>query len=250
MICSNSSAMPVEYPKLYDALIRYQIGRLRDTYADLLEDPTYETITHFFLEEVYATETKQERDAGVKAVYEKFKEKVGADIAENLKKSIRLNELTDKLDFEMVRKLREMGVESSFSEDEYEEAYYLTDAYDERVEQIQLIVHSIRHFHTLSRYRSIGLALTVLRPYAILKGARVLMDFLQAGYRAFRTVKDVSIFEEAIRDREMERLNRIYSLGKRPPTIADLRKRAKEMGIKGADKMTLRRMMKEMQRWT
>ncbi|GEM_PF-422782 len=242
--------MPIEHPELYAALIRYQVDRLKDTYDDFLGTSEYQVITTFFLEEVYSSKNKEERDAGIKKVYDKFREKVGADIAENMKRIIRLNELTDDLDVKMVKKLREMGIGSNFTEDEYEEAYYLTDLYTERVEQVKLIVSSLRYFHSLTRYRSIGLALTVLRPYAILKGARILIDFLQNGYRAFRTVQDVGDFEKAIFDREMERLNRIYSLGKRPPTIADLRRRAKEMGIKGAEKMTLRRMMKEMQRWT
>lgn len=236
--------------ELYRKLVAFQIDRLKGTYRDFAESETYAALTRFFLEEVYSTEHKTERDAAIRKVYDKFKEKIGADIAESTKQGIRLNELTDELDFRMVRKLEEMGVRDSFTEDEYEEAYYLTDVYQERVEQIDLILSSMRYFHGISRYRSVGIALTVLRPYALLKGARVLIDFLQSGYRAFRTVDGTEAFEEAVHDREMERLDRIYSLGKRPPTIADLRRRAKEMGIKGADRMTLRRMMKEMHRWT
>lgn len=235
---------------IYPALVKAQVDRLKGTYRDFLEQDDYTVLTKFFLEDVYSTEGKAERDEGIKKVYDKFKEKVGRDIAENMKKVIQLNELTDKLDQLMVKKFREMGIGANFNEDEYEEAYYLTDVYDERVKQIRLILSSLSYFHGLSRYRSIGLALTLMRPYALLKGARALIDFLQEGFRAFRTVDDVSEFEKAIQVREMERLDRIYSLGKRPPTITDLRKRAKEMGIKGADKMTLRRMMKEMQRWT
>jgi hypothetical protein len=235
---------------LYRALVTYQVDRLKETYRDFLEQERYEELTQFFLEDVYATNNKEERDAGIKKVYDKFKEKVGRDIAENMKKVIELNDLTDRLDRKMVKKFQEMGIREAFDQDEYEEAYYLTDAYDDRVEQIRLIVSSLRYFHGLSRYRSIGLAMSLMRPYALLKGARALIDFLQEGYRAFRTVDDVSEFEAAIEKRELDRLNRIYSLGKRPPTIADLRKRAKEMGIKGAEKMTLRRMMKEMQKWT
>ncbi len=241
--------MPTNH-ELYRRLVAYQIDRLRQTYRDFAESEKYEALTRFFLDEVYSTRNKAERDAAIRKIYEKFKERVGADIAESTKQGIRLNDLTDMLDLLMVKKLEEMGVRNAYTEDEYEEAYYLTDVYKERVEQIQLILSSLRYFHSLSRYRSVGIALTVLRPYALLKGARLLIDFLQEGYRAFRTVGDTREFEEAIRKREMERLDRIYSLGRRPPTIADLRLRAKEMGIKGADRMTLRRMMKEMQRWT
>ena len=235
--------------ELYHALVAFQIHRLKRTYRDFVESPTFSALTRFFLEEVYSTENKAERDAGIKKVYDKFKEKVGADIAENVQNCIRLNDLTDRLDLLMVKKLEEMGIRSNFTQDEYEEAYYLTDAYDARVEQIDLIVSCLRYFHGLSRYRSIGFALTVLRPYALLRGARVLIDFLQAGYRSFRSAGATTEFEEAIQTRELERLDRVYSLGKRPPTIADLRRRAREMGIKGAERMTLRRMMKEMQRW-
>ena len=105
------------------------------------------------------------------------------------------------------------------------------------------------YFHRLSQIRGIGIVLAIIRPYALLKGARVLMDFLQAGYRAFHSVDDIGEFEEAIKKHELDRLNRIYSLGRRAPSIGELRSRAHEMGIKGADRMTIRRLMKEMQRW-
>ncbi len=238
------------HPKLHKALIRFQVNRLKNSYQDYLEKEEYHKITRFFLNEVYTTKDITERNAGFKKVYQKFKGKVGASLANDLSKLIDLNDLSEHLDQLMVGKLHQMGVGEKFSEDEYEEAYYLTDVYSERKEQINLIVKSLRTFHALSKYRSIGLTLSVIRPYALLKGARELMDFMQDGYRVFRSTKDVVPFEKAIQKFELKRLDRIYSLGKRPPTIAELRKRAKEMGIKGADRMTLRRMMQEMSRWT
>tara|TARA_B100002003_G_C14065269_1_gene512678 strand:- start:216 stop:947 length:732 start_codon:yes stop_codon:yes gene_type:complete len=242
--------MPTKkYPKLYKALIRFQVDRLKGTYGDFLEKKEYREITQFFLHEVYTTRDVTERNNGFKKVYEKFKGKLGSSLVNHLAKLVDLNDLSEELDLLMVSKLHQMGVGDKFSEDEYEEAYYLTDAYNERKEQIELIVKSLQTFHMLSKYRSIGLTLSVIRPYALMKGARNLMDFMQGGYKVFRITKDVSPFEKAIEDREMERLDRIYSLGKRPPTIAELRKRAKEMGIKGADRMTLRKMMQEMSRW-
>ena len=237
------------HPKLYKALIRFQVKRLKGTYEDFLDRPEYREITQFFLNEVYTTKDVTERNSGFKKVYEKFKGKIGASLANNLAKLVDLNDLSEELDFKMVAKLHQMGVGEKFSEDEYEEAYYLTDIYKERKEQIDLIVKSLRTFHALSKYKSIGITLSVIRPYALLKGARSLMDFMQEGYRVFRVTKDVAPFEKVIFEREMKRLDRIYSLGKRPPTIAELRKRAKEMGIKGADRMTLRKMMQEMSRW-
>ena len=238
-----------KYPKLHKALIRFQVERLKVTYNDFLEQDEYAEITQFFLNEVYTTKDTTERNAGFKNVYQKFKGKIGASLANNLAKLVDLNDLSEQLDQLMVRKLHQMGVVDRFSEDEYEEAYYLTDVYAERKEQVDLIVKSLRTFHALSGYRSIGITLSVIRPYALLKGARNLMDFMQEGYRVFRKTKDVVPFEKAIHKKEMKRLDRIYSLGKRPPTIAELRKRAKEMGIKGADRMTLRKMMQEMSRW-
>ena len=238
------------HPKLHKALIRFQVDRLKVTYNDFLEKEEYREITRFFLNEVYTTKDITERNAGFKKVYQKFNGKIGASLANNLAGLIELNDLSEHLDQLMVGKLHQMGMGEKFSEDEYEEAYYFTDVYDERKEQIDLIVKSLQTFHALSKFRSIGLTLSVIRPYALLKGARNLMDFMQEGYRVFRVTKDVVPFQKEIHKSELKRLDRIYSLGKRPPTIGELRKRAKEMGIKGADRMTLRRMMQEMSRWT
>jgi hypothetical protein len=259
----SANERPTEYPplsprdqtgrtasdNLYQELIDFQIARLKRTYTDFLADPRHQPLAKFFLEDVYTTKDKDERNRGFLSVYDHFKNKLGKDVIDNLGRLIRLNELTDELDFKMVKKFQELGIGSTFSEDEYEEAYYLCDNYDARLEQLHLIAHSVIYFHRLSHIRGIGIVLAIIRPYALIKGARVLMDFLQAGYRAFKSVDEIDEFEEAIKKRELERLNRIYSLGRRAPSIGELRNRAREMGIKGADRMTVRRLMKEMQRW-
>ena len=91
--------MPTKkYPKLYKALIRFQVDRLKGTYGDFLEKKEYREITQFFLHEVYTTRDVTERNNGFKKVYEKFKGKLGASLVNHLAKLVDLNDLSEELD--------------------------------------------------------------------------------------------------------------------------------------------------------
>lgn len=230
-------------------LVDFQVERLRQTYRDFLENPDYRLLTKFFFEDVYSAQDKSARDASVRKLHAKVRDALGDEPVRRLEKVIELNEMTDRLDDAILEQFAKLGVRRGFTESEYEEAYYLCDNYEERDRQIGLILESLRYFHGLARYRTIGMGLTLLRPYAIVKRATGLLDFLQGGYRAFRSVASLDEFHDAIQTRETERLDRIYSLGRKVPSVRELRKRAREMGIRDAETMELRRLMRAMAQW-
>lgn len=234
---------------LYRLLVDFQVERLKRTYRDFVEEPKHARLSKFFFEDVYSTRDKIERDASVRRLHDKVRDVLGEEAVRNLERVIELNELTDGLDERMLAKLRELDVRRDFTESEYEEAYYLCDNFGERKRQIELILHSLQYFHGLAQYRTIGVGLTLLRPYAILKSATLLLDFLQAGYKAFRSLKDIAEFHDAVKKREVERLDRIYSLGRRVPSVDELRRRAGEMGIRDAERMEIRKLMRAMAQW-
>jgi len=245
---TNSPDPPSQDP-VYLELIRFQVCRLQQTYRDLTEDSRYALLAKFFFEDVYSTRDKERRDASAQALHAKVRQVLGEEPVRNLERVIELNELTDRLDFALVRKLHALGVSSVIREPRYEEAYFLCDNYEDRMRQIELILHSIRYFHGLAQYRSIGMGLKILRPYALLRKATALLDFLQNGYRAFRSIKNIDPFYECVKVREIERLNRIYSLGRKVPSDRELRRRARELGIRDSDHMEIRRLMRAMAQW-
>lgn len=211
---------------LKDALVAHQIARLKDTYRDFVSVEATRVLGEFFFDRIYSTTDKEKRDADFKRLYESFKARLGHGIAEQLRKLIYVNELTDVLDDEVVTRLEGYGCNGRFTNAQYERAYRECDNYEERREQIELLCDSMVFFHTIAHWRSMVLALKVIKLVARLKGARELAEYLDEGYRAFRTVKDIGRFRDTVYDREFVRLNRIWGLPEEPRPLSPRKGRA------------------------
>lgn len=206
---------------LKKALVAHQIERLKDTYRDFVSNEATRALGEFFFQRIYSTVDKEKRDADFKRMYEIFKDRLGDEIAEQLRKLIYVNELTDQLDDRIVETLEGFGVDGVFTNEEYERAYKECDNYEERAEQIELLCDAMVFFHRIAHWPSMGLALKVIKLVARLKGARELAEYLDEGYRAFKTVKEITRFRDAVYEREFKRLNRIYGLPQEPrPWVA------------------------------
>ncbi len=198
--------MPID-----DDVMRYQVDRLRRDYADFVGDPEWAVVGDFFFERVYGTRDKAARDEAGRRLFEPARTVLGDEIGGNLGKLLELNELTDRLDRALVAKLGEMGV-AQFSEPAYEEAYFRCDNHAARVRQIGLIADALEYFHRLAYMPGLGVGLTLLKPYAAIKKATAVYEFLRDGYRGFRMIQDIAPFVAAVRKREAARLDRIYRL--------------------------------------
>ncbi|MBI2933905.1 MAG: hypothetical protein HYY16_19850 [Planctomycetes bacterium] len=194
---------------LLTAVMTYQIERLRRDYDDFLRDPKWTVVGEFFFSRVYGCPDKKERDQAGRRIFDSARKVLGAEITGNLAKLLELNELTDRLDQRLIDKMAEMGV-PKFTEEAYEQAYRLCDNYDDRRRQIDLILDGLKYFHRLAFTPGLGVALALLRPYAAIKKATLIYDFLRDGYLGFRTVRSITLFADATRDREVARLDRIY----------------------------------------
>lgn len=195
--------------EMEEALITYQIARLRREYQDFTGTPKWAIVGEFFFERVYGTRDKKARDEAGRRLFTPARKILGDEIGTNLSKLLELNELTDRLDQDIVDKLFEMRVDT-FSPEAYEEAYRLCDNYRERHHQIELTVTALEYFHRLAFVPGVGVGLALLKPYAAIKGASVIYHFLRDGYEACRTISEINPFAEAIWERELVRLNRIY----------------------------------------
>lgn len=234
---------------LHKNLAEFQVRRLKHTYRDLLEDTRYRLLARFFFTECYGIGDQTERNLGIQKLYDAFRDKIGVDRMKHFDALIRLNELTDRLDARLVEELQRFGCNGGFTEEEYEEAYYLCDNYHDRIRQIDLIQDGCKAVHRLAQVRGLGIALAVLKPYAFLKGASRLHRFLTNGYQAFGSLEDISEFAGTLEQREKERLDRIYWFGKRVPSLGDLRARAHGLGIKDAERLEVRQLLRAMSQW-
>ena len=197
---------------LYLALVDFQVARLRETYRDFREDERFVLVAEFFFEDVYSQDDKSERDEQFRRLYDLFRRRLGAEITSGVGELVALNDLSNELDFRMVDVLDEMGLRGAVHDEVYEEAYRICDNYPARVEQIEILCRTIRHFRALASHLSIGLALKAVKAAAAVFGGQVVIGFLDRGYRAYRSVTkaEIDAFVEALHTREMARLNRIY----------------------------------------
>lgn len=200
---------PVSDPRHY-YLKDFQSKRLRHTYADLAEMPENQSACNFFFNRLYSTEDTAERDASFRKIFAKAKKFLGKEVVTSMGKLIELAELTDQLDETLLDVLIEEDAPIEFDMETYERAYRLSDNYDDRVRQIELLVFTNRLIYRISHRFGIGMVLRGLRAAAVVMGDTRMVDFLFDGYRAFADMRSIDPLVEAIDTRERQRLDRIY----------------------------------------
>jgi hypothetical protein len=192
------------------ALRIYQSNRLRTTYADLLASKEYGKLGEFFFTDIYGPEDYSKRNAAFIKLSRFLKDAMGLRIYSGVERLIELNELSEALDRRTLEELISMGATVDFTKAEYEAAYRRCNNYDERVRQIELLVTSTEFMHEMSRLPAIGWIIKGVRLAAIFIGAREVMNFLERGYKAFSSTKNIAEFNATIKEREMRSLDQIY----------------------------------------
>ncbi len=204
--------MDEEHLKIKKRLQDFQVRRLKRTFADFLKDKEFGSLCTFFTDHLYSPEDMAARNESFFKLVHAFERLLGKEILHSVSRLVEAHDLSDSLDDSVVEQFVEMGRGQDFDMEAYERAYYLADNYDERVEQIELLVEAVHTVHRIAFFPLIGILLQTLYAGAKVIGATPMVDFLRGGYAAMRSVKDPTKFTEAIREREMSRLNRIYGV--------------------------------------
>ncbi len=195
------------------ALLRcWQSERLRRTYADLLADEKYRPACEFFLSDIYAPRDFSQRDHDAERLYEILSRYLPASTLYLLADAIRVNQLTNKLDHDLLRVLvGELGVTDTITAEIYAVGYRLCDNYDERKEQIDLLVQILLEVGRVARNPLVGIAARLARGPARRAGWVEIYDSLERGYAALRHMRKVNYFVDTIEQRESLILDRIYA---------------------------------------
>jgi hypothetical protein len=195
------------------ALLRaFQSERLARTHADLLASPRYRPAAEFFLSDVYAPRDFSQRDADLQRFHEGVSKVLPPKAVAILADVVALSSLTDSLDSRLARVLvDELGVTDQITLEQYAQAYRISDNYDERLHQIQLIDHIGRGIDRLVQIPFIGLSLRLAHAPAVLAGWSELQGYLERGFTAFKHMKGADGFLGAITRREKDILDRIYA---------------------------------------
>ena len=200
-----------EFARLKRALQAFQSARLGQTYKDLMNDPQYEKIGHFFFEKLYAPEDFSFRDTSIKKLHKLLRGKVYSGIISAVSKVIELHELSDLLDDHMVEQMMARGIGEDMDMEQYQTVYRSLDNYDQRLYQITLGAEVNQVFYKLSKKWVVAVSLNTVRTAAHLIGMGKIIDFIYEGYAGFRAIKDIDYFLETVNTREHAWHDEIWS---------------------------------------
>jgi hypothetical protein len=191
-----------EFIRLKRALQTFQSERLAHTYRDLMTDPQYEKIGHFFFKKLYAPEDFSFRDTSIKKLHKLLNGKVYSGMITAVSKVIELHELSDLLDDRMVEQMMVMGIGEDMDMDDYQAVYRSLDNYDQRLYQIDLGGEVTQVFYKLSKKWIVAVSLNTVRTAAHVIGMGKIIDFIYEGYKGFRAIKNIDYFMKTVDTRE------------------------------------------------
>lgn len=199
--------------KPYLALLRvWQSQRLARTYADLLEQPRYNSACRFFLEDIYAERDFSQRDHDLEMMYDFMRRFVPDAVSRPAALTIKLHRMTDALDQKLLEVLvTQLGITDSITVEQYAEAYRRCDNYRERVEQIDLIIEICEHIDGIVRNPITGPALSIAKRPLRGAGYGEVVAFLERGYDSFKRMHGSHHFRKTLQERELGALDRMVA---------------------------------------
>ena len=198
------------FAEMKAVLQKHQIERLQGTYSDLIDNARWKDLAEFFFTDLYVVGDLAERNESFLRLYRHFERIFDTVFLRGIKSLIEFYFLSDTLDDDVTRLLLAMDTGFKLSRDRYERAYRYADNYDDRVKQIAYVEQTLTFVHSMSQRRIVGFLISTMQATARLIGATAMVDFLDRGYVAFRTVPDITYFINTIATRERERLDRIW----------------------------------------
>jgi hypothetical protein len=186
----------------------FQSQRLARTYSDLLGSPRYGPAARFFLAELYGAQDRAERDETVSKVVPILARMLPAGAVRALAIAVRLDALSEELDLALVRALREEG---GLDAARYARAWQRCANRAARERQIALIMEAGQVLDRLTKMKTVGIALRLMRGPAHAAGFGGVQDFLEVGFNAFAHMGDAAEFLATIRTRESAVAERLFA---------------------------------------
>jgi len=187
------------------ALQRFQVERLRGTYADFAAQQRYRAALEFFVTDLYGPNDRTGRDRELNKVLDQWARLLPERALHASSRALELELLTHELDVAMVDALRGAAP----SPDTYADAYRRTARYDDRRWQIDLILAAGRDLAALIEIPALGAALRVARVPARMLGVLDLHQFLERGYQAFKQMGRADELLHIVEQREADIMRRL-----------------------------------------
>jgi hypothetical protein len=187
------------------ALQRFQVERLRWTYADCASQPRYRAALEFFVSDLYGPHDHSGRDRDLRKVLDQWARLLPERGLHALSRALELELLTDALDIAVLDALQSAppGFET------YPAAYRRIGRFEDRRRQIDLILGAGHDLDALIAIPALGAALRVARVPARMLGVMDLHQFLERGYRAFKQMNGATALLRIIEHRETDLMQRL-----------------------------------------
>jgi hypothetical protein len=191
-----------------ERLARWQAGRLRQTYADLASSPRYVTAVQFFEQDLYGQGDFTKRDTDLARVTPMMVRMLPERVIGTVADAVGLHALSQELDRALLSRLRR--ADAIFGVTDYCRAYRHLPERTKREQQIVLIGRIGSALDAYVRKPLLATALGMMHRPAHVAGFGALHDFLERGFRAFRSMNGATEFLATVTARETALMNAIF----------------------------------------
>lgn len=192
-------------------LKRWQVQRLRRTYADLFAQPRYAAAGDFFLTSLYGAKDFEQRDREALKISATLAHMLPERAVDTIALAVELDELSEILDAGLAAE-----VQLPIDDEAYAAAYRAAGTPSERQRQIEMVDRIGRSLQRLARLPGLAALLSLMRAPAGAAGLDHLHQFLQTGFHAFKEVGSATEFLDTIKVRESELMRRLFAREPRP----------------------------------
>lgn len=191
-------------------LAEWQSQRLKRTHEDFYCSSEYNTGLEFLMSQLYAAEDFSARDRDLERIFPKVIKWLPESVIETAASLVELNLLTHTLDETLCDALFNQLKVQTIDADSYAAAYRLCDNYEERCRQIVLVQQAGERLDRYARSTMINWSLKASRSPAKKAGLSALHEFLENGFSAFHTMKDIDHLMTTVVQREQRVLDNIF----------------------------------------
>ena len=184
----------------------WQCKRLMCSHREMHEQKRFRPAVEFFVNELYGPKDFSERDKDIARLVPKMAKLLPEKALMSLSSALHLNALSFELDFDMAKNLSDKPI----NRDTYAQAYCECDNQTARQQQLRYIQTLGRDLADVVRMKGISTLLMISRKPAKLAGVLALHEFLEHGFKAFKTLGNVEDFVNPILAVEQEMLIRLF----------------------------------------
>ncbi|HVF34184.1 MAG TPA: hypothetical protein VND91_02555 [Candidatus Saccharimonadia bacterium] len=193
-------------------LRRWQSERLEHGFSDLTRRPNYRAASRFFLDDLYGEQDVSWRDRDISRMLPTLRSWLPESVLQTVVKALELDQLSHELDLSTAAAFAEHEPPGTRVDDAtYAAAYRRGGTRRQRERQIELLLHVGKELERIVRKPMVFAMLKFARAPARAAGLGKLQGFLERGFSAFREMGSADDFLEAIEDRELELLRRLFA---------------------------------------